>query len=294
MNIFLISNSYIETTLSYNLDYLLKQKIDNIFLLSENHSVSELLIKNSPIKIKLFNNLDEAIIASDMIINIPFEDMSLSLTDKLIKSSNKYNKKLNIYDFPIQKQKIDIDIDRTLNYSNVPVLVLLSIGNYHQMHNTEILINKMFSEFNLNLYQKFSHSSSTLINSIKKETEKNERYDIITLSFEFNDIEEIFNNSDLYELFDIINPDYFVVNVESDYLHVEEIKKMFFYRYNIDVGLFLMSNFISIEKDGYMRPLYYISKKNDNIYFCSDKNIYEIVRRKILSKIALPQDIILL
>ena len=68
MNVALLSNSLINRTLAFNLNYVLNEQVENVFLPTENHHIDEGRYFRGMENVVILSSIDEAVSKSDIII----------------------------------------------------------------------------------------------------------------------------------------------------------------------------------------------------------------------------------
>lgn len=297
MILFLISSSYIENTLITNLDYLLGIDISEIILLKENHIESE-FSKITKIKITLFNSVDEAVNYSDMIIIIkPYGSENCkyeSIVSKIQKKDKMYHFiDLNQLDTNSYNLNNNIEVETDV----VPTIAIISIGQFNQIQNLELYLNRVFNEKNIRFYQEFSANSNILLNKFKKQKILNSKinnhinlkgYEIAFKTIITDSITGAIDDIELINSIHKMSPDFVILMCENNVKEFTDSLEFLQYRLNKRFDLILYSDYISVSWDDSNYPVLVTNNFNTNFNKNEHgKSIWQI----IIDRIALPENI---
>lgn len=311
MKVFVLAGSFIESIIINMLEYLLNKNIDQIMLVEENHSYDEKLIKHHP-NIVLCKNIEEGIVRSDMCVIIKNKYLSDFALAKVRIASEKKKKQLVelTYDFgQEQKSYKEMDLKQA---SGVPSIFNISIGEFHSCVQTEIALHTLFSKMNLNVYYDFSKSAKNFLLQTNKSkdfsAQEMKKYDVFVFTQHYDTLLDIFKDYSLLQNFIALNPDCLLLNVEAGFSAFDTLENIFKYRCNKQIDQYIISDFFhtsSFTKE--YRPVCYIKNYNKSFQeeprdsacnieqgkfvFANDKDFFNKLRLRVVSKIALPQDI---
>ena len=218
MIVFLISSSYIENTLITNLDYLIGMNISEIVLLKENHSETEYANLNK-LKIVLFDSVENAVLYSDMTIIIKPYNSDNGNYESIALNLQKNDKVCYYFDL----DKLDNNScgqNNCFQESAVPIILLISVGQFNQIQNIEFSLNRIFNNNNVQFHQVFSEASTELINYLKKNNLFNQKidnqnccssYDVEIRTINTDNIEKAINDINLIDSIYKISPDFVIL-----------------------------------------------------------------------------------
>lgn len=264
MIIFLLSSSYIENTIIPNLEYLMGVNISEIVLLKENHTESE-FAKLATVRVKLFNNIYEALTYSDLII-IDAGTVENSKINSCIKIA-KMNKK--IYHIINLTQAGDVLILPDEKIKSVPLIFIITLGEFHQSPSFELSINEMFNNCKVPFYQDFSPVTRSIIanfqnnhilNPLIQKSISNSNFKVAIRTINERSIKQICDNVYFVDMINDLQPDYIALICENNLLNDDDYKNILQYRFNRRINLILHSDYISIYWGGTKCP---ILKTND-------------------------------
>ena len=304
MKIFILASSYSAHSFICNLEYLINDDVESVYLLSENHEVDE-FVDRYPFEIKCLPDVVSCIQNSDITFlleqkNIPLESINnvkklcTSLSKKFIAISDPWE----IAENDVYKKRNENSID----IQNKPIIDYVYCGNHSQPYSAELLLNKIFNFENIKFKQFVSSSTFMLLVQIESFITINTAIksscidncctnpDIIVRSFDAGDNLQYLNdyiNSRKYS-----EPDFIIFQTMLEYLNytVNEIKQLFRYKIDREIDHVIISPYHNISlSDG----IYVYCKQK---YF-PERNInhaYEemVLRNKLIEKIALPSGII--
>lgn len=312
MKAFVLGGSFVETTVINMLDYLLNIKINQFIIVEENHSYDERLIKDST-DIGLCKNMEDGIKQCDLCIIIKSKYLSDVAIEKARSVSKKSKKQIIELEYCFDKDRIVSKEYYLKNMAPVPAIFNISIGEFHPSVQTEIIIHKVFSNLNLNVYYEFSKSVDAFLLQTGKTLDFlncdgiNKKYDVLFFSQHYDKITDLFNDYSLIQKFIDLCPDCLLLNIEAGFTDIDTLENIFKYRCNKQVDQFIISDYFhtsSFTND--YRPVYYLEKNNSTqtgiennecgikrskFVFASDKAFLNKLGLCVVSKIALPKEI---
>lgn len=286
-NIFLFLSPMLERTISFQLEYVLNIQIGSIILLSENHYAEDSYYFFGDKHIEIFDTLQECVENSDIII-ISKENLS-----KLVLPTDK---KIIVINFDDSMPKsIGFSIP-DLDYKEKPVIAILSLGEYNDQYNTEILVNKILSEKGARVLQYYSPKTKSILNSyfcnnclnsaISMSKEKN--YDIIVIS-----INKINSYHELLHIMCDIAPDMILLCVNKSYKQEKELAKWMFGCGTVE--LIIRSPYISYEiVKGKTYPVFCGNNKTSRFLDSFQNDLYDVLKKAISKCVCFPKEIVIL
>lgn len=298
MKVFIFANSYTANLLIRGLDFLTGKVIDEISLLRENHEKNDFISEDKFLNV-VFGNLAECLNRSDIILMLDDSSIPNKSREFIYNYAKSTGKELIKIDNPWGKNYDDCDglLNPDINL-NTPLVLLVNYGGFTRHYNTEIEISKLFVEHGIKIKQVFSNKSSALINFLKPygminqdiiESQNRQNADLNVMSIEsclYDYGEKSFSEAGFIGF---INPDYIVLNIEGGYSDddIQDIVKQFKIRCGRDINIVVESNYRSAYT-GQPDPVRVRLKKT----YTGVGG--EIIFNDILSKVSLPQGVVLL
>ena len=277
MKLFLLSSSYIEDTLCG-----IFKNIETLIMLKDNHIHG--FEVSVGYEIKLFEKIDDAIEASDLILIIQDKEIPifLNIQTKLCYRSGK--KVVVLY--TNASNTAGLSLKNEIQY-NKPTILLLESGKYAQLEKTEFEINHQFSSHEIKPYHRLSFLSHAIItcNDIKDyisfDSVRQEDSDVQIISIPRFDKISIVQSSNYAELIQYLMPDIVIVCAESENFNMENCTQILKYRYGINHYHIVFSNYFDCQ-DHYVKKIHYLTnqqkhdlKQQTNFYFLLLKSIVE-------------------
>lgn len=308
MKVFIMSSSYIENTIAWEISHLLGVKVDTIFFLEENHTRNEIdwLYKDHQ-NIQLFSNYKEAILQSDFVIIINTGDILIKIINECIMYAKDNNINICVIEDQPLSDNIDkpVIFDKNIAYSEKPVILLFTVGEYCQTYCVEMTLNKLFYENKINFRQEFSTWTEKIIkkighigffNSKLLYHETKVPYDIIIKTLNGNMILDIENHLDSAFLPHQFKPNYVIIICERFFASHETITNIFRYRYLRNINKIIYSKYVSGPKKLEQEfPILCFSQDEINDHIQIDDELLDKVKETlfedIISKIAISNEI---
>ncbi len=287
-DVFLLLDTVVERLVTFQMEYVFGISINSIILMSENHCTDDCNYFYKGKKIQIFNSLQECVKHCDSII------VSNNYLHKLKGTSDKDVMVLDIKNIYEKNSEFIIP---DLDYQGKPVIVILSLGDFNDQYNTEILINKILTEKGAKVAQFYSPLTQKIIESYSHISHLKsplldshiEDYDIIVLS-----ISGISNYIELMHIMCDISPDLILLCVNKSYRQEEELKRCL-YGCGGNIVAIIRSPYISYEIiKGKTYPVFCGHEKSTSYYGSFEKDLYGILREQVLKHIYLPENIVLL
>lgn len=291
MKFFLVSSSFVENLLIYNFDYLTDRNITEIVMLQENHTITE-HPKCFKCTITLCDTVSSAIKICDAAI--------------IIAPPNIHSRRYEMI-FEYVKARVHetyyIDLSNACHdricknipcSADIPTVLILAIGRFHQVINLELSLNELFSSKKVMFNQFFSPMTSFMLG--KFEQEKILNYKIInsmhTLCFDiqittlcYESFELAFNDVLLLETVQNMNPSYVFLVGENNSQDEQELISAFQNRLNCHFNSIFFSDYISVLWYDTPTPILITNKCNP---YLKNEN-RESIWNAIIKNIAFPE-----
>ena len=285
-NVFLFLNAVLDRTLSFQIEYVLGIQIRSFILMAENHNTVDSQYFFANRSVCIYDKLQECIEHCDIII-ASSEHMNQLKTVK--------NKEIIIIEANKGKYENRPFTIPNLAYAEKPVIAILSLGEFSDQYNTEILINKILTESGAQIKQHFSPLTHDILESCSRSKRLNtalsrtgredENYDIIILS-----INGISSYPQLMKIICEILPDMILLCVNHAYSQEEELKKCLFGCGKIDV--IIKSPYISYEiVKGKTFPVFCGHEKSASYYGSFENDLYEVLQQSMSKCVYWPKNI---
>lgn len=291
MKIFFVSSSFVENSLIYNLDYLTDRNITEIVLLQENHTASEhqkclkYTITLCDTVLSATTICDAAIIIAPPNIQSRRYEMIYEYVKTRIQETYYIDLSTACYD----------KIYKTIPYSaDIPTVLILALGKFHQVQNLELSLNELFSLKEVAFNQFFSPMTAIMIEEFRNKKLLNQNiinsihascFDIQITSLCYESFESAFNNMILLETVHKMSPSYVFVVSERNLQEKQEWIGIFQNRLNCQFNSILFSDYMSLLWDNAPTPILITNKFNP--YLKSEKR--ESIWNAITKNIAFPE-----
>lgn len=285
-NIGLLTNSITARMLMYQIDYVLNIPVKNIYVLSENHNKSEIFPTNGA-KVTICDSYDEFIQKSELIITSNKQE-TLAHID---------NRKLLFIDSPwngYENHSMNGCLTKKLNYSNAPVVFILSIGDFTDQYHIEILVNKIVASKTKRIAQIFTPETKALLDSIAKSKNINPNLvnacnnndgDVIIIS-----ANNISNDLELIQIIKEISPDYFILCVDYSFNGLNEVE--LFFSNICKTNIVVQSPYITNKLlEGKQWSVYCNVEKSNVFHNTLEKDFENYLELHIMQKIFMPNSI---
>ena len=267
MKIFLLSSSIVENSVIYNLDYLIDRNITEIIMLQENHTKSELQ-ECSKYAITLCDTILSAIKICDAAIIIAPPNIQ----------SHRYK---TIYEYVKTEvqETYYIDLSSLCDKSStsipcsadIPNVLILAVGRFHQVQNLELSLNELFSLKKVHFNQFFSPMTATLLKEFENRNILNRNiinsmrslcFDIQITALCYESFELAFNDLSLLENIHKMSPSYVFIVGEGNLQKDQEWIGVFQNRLNCQFNLILFSDYVSVLWNNVPTPILLSNKYN--------------------------------
>lgn len=285
-NIGLLTNSITARMLMYQIDYVLNIPVKNIYVLSENHNKSE-IFPTSGAKVTICDSYDEFIQKSELIITSNKQE-TLAHID---------SRKLLFIDSPwngYENHSMNGCLTKKLNYSNAPVVFILSIGDFTDQYHIEILVNKIVASKTKRIAQIFTPETKALLDSIAKSKNINPNLvnacnnndgDVIIIS-----ANNISNDLELIQIIKEISPDYFILCVDYSFNGLNEVE--LFFSNICKTNIVVQSPYITNKLlEGKQWSVYCNVEKSNVFHNTLEKDFENYLELHIMQKIFMPNSI---
>ncbi len=296
---FIISSSYVESTILVLLEYLTKLHITSFILMAENHTDKELLLKNHT-NISLCDSIESGILACDIIIVVNCKFLPNSTLTEVELKSEFYNKRLLVLNTIFNNEcEVSWNTSRERPNGGIPNICLVSIGSFTQIEQTEIFVHKILGQNNITVQFQMSPATEHILKQMPRTTDRSRTESIYNqlgvsvVTFLYNDILELLNDYMLVQNIHDLQPDCIIVNVESTFNDFDKMNNVFLYRFNKKIDLFVISNYSSTNSISVIRrPIYHVFYPNIRNSILNNVSDFEDqIKAKILPKIMLPDDV---
>ena len=289
---FFISNSYVESTFLVLIEYLTKLKVNTFFLLKENHTNKEFLIRNHK-NVSLCDSIDCGILNSDIIIVVNCNLLPTSTLKEIEDKSKLYNKKMLVLETLLYNKCADNWNTSRKKAIGIPNICLFSIGNYSQIEQTEIVVHKILDKIDIKTQYQLSPTTDYILKQTLGKVTNTANGDISNqlgisvVTYLYNDILELLNDYILIQDIHRQQPDCIIVNLESSFCSFDKMKNIFLYRFNKEIDLFVISNYSKIHSLSLnRRPIYHENIPNiDNHILINATDFEKRLESLIYSKI---------
>lgn len=295
----IISNSYVESTILTSLKYLTKLPITSYILMNENHSDEEFFIKNHN-NIVLCDNIEDCIVKCDIVIIVDCRHLPASTVEKVKSISQFHSKEVLILNTILNNEyQEDWKIDTNIFSVDIPNVCIISIGNYTQVEQTELIIHKLLCQVSENVHFQLSPAADYILKQYPNIACKykgncyNKQSEISVVTYLYNNMHELLQDYTLIQNINAIRPDCIIVNVESMFKDYEQMKDVFLFRFNKKIDLFVISNYSNAQSvSTASKAVYHINNPNIENYILNNSSDFENqIRTKLFSQIMLPDDI---
>lgn len=252
MRIFLVSSSIIENSLIYNLDYLIDRNITEVVMLRENHALYE-HSKHVKYPITLCDTVSSAITMCDATIIIVPPNIQCRRYEEIYE----YAKARVRETYYIDLSTVCPDMMcKNISYlANIPSILILAIGKFHQVIDLELSLNELFSSKNVTFNQLFSPMTAITLEKFEHERILNSKiinsrhtldFDIQMITLCSESFELAFNDLLLLETVQNMKPSYVFLVSENNSQEKNELIAAFRNRLNCHFNSVLFSDYVSV------------------------------------------------
>jgi hypothetical protein len=299
--LFIFANSYAAKTILLGIDYLINIDISEILLLSENHNSNEKTSYTNGVKVRLFDDINNCIKAADYIILLQDEKLPVKSIDYVITTAKIFNKKCFHFRIPQFTPTICTANKDDCDFVNRPVVLCISIGSVSQQRFSEIILNKILSELNINFRQYFSSDTEQFIlqldncgilnrNLSHQLHNSDDSYQIIINSISIDNLSRI---KEYVNLLNACSPDYIILNTEFNYFDYNYIKMFVEFVCFSRLDILLKSRFRIVDSNFTVYCKKHIEEiVEDGIYDIEIDDIEKAIRNSLLAKLAFPEHMV--
>lgn len=296
-NLLLLGDSFSSKTYIFELEYLLNEKFDSIYLLGESNKYDDIFIGcNCTINISTDINL--CLLKCHTVFIIYTHRFTKEILSKTIDSRKLYGKKIYIINTDYSDEE-SIIANHTIHFDSTPTVLILNQSIHTQCYIIELALNKYFVNEHLKLYQLFSESSSRILHQLQNNSLLNPSIYRTLKNIQHKDL--IVKTIDLFRedrLADIINinPIYTILVTESNIPQtIEDTFKEFFMRYDFTLNTIVKTQFTSFKLWNSRTDLLY--KGNIEIHLAngtvskSREVISDVLLNDLVNTVSLPDSI---
>lgn len=304
IRLFIYANSFVTRTVLYHVDYLFNFHVSEILLLKENHTDVEVFHRNRNLKLLFCEKIEDAIIKADMTIALLDDNIPKNKLERIVDFSSQTGKECLVIKNPWATSTVKNGIENLSHghiaeYSEKPVILLVSTGRFAELYYTELLLNEIMFRENVSIVQEYSESTKLLISQLSAFGIVNESIlRSINNSFSHANIiiksillTELYSETDEYR----IRPDCTIMTCLPDCECFSQLFDLFTYKYNRPLDLVTYLPYVVFEK----------YEKNDLPIYCNqpptglrnlavdiyNEHIEQILRETVLSKLAMPRGV---
>ena len=146
---FIFSNSYAAHNMINSISYLLNIKVNEIFVLGENHRNDD--FNEAVVKVTVNESIEFCVESSDLIVMLLDENVPQKSIEYVKNRAKQSGKTILELRNPWIKTNPTIDKEIYDKMRNTPSVLILSVGNGSQDIYTELAINEMFYNNKVNI-----------------------------------------------------------------------------------------------------------------------------------------------
>lgn len=285
---FIVATSYYVHTVMFLSDYVFSDKECEFILLEENHRMSDFENK----KIALYDSIEKAVVDCDYVW---FIDSKLypGIYGKVALLSSKYKKKLILSELNLDKKLYADSLQKEL-FQRKPTILSIGVGNSSQQYCTEIFLNRMLRNQNIEFDQFFSPTSKSILENICKNKMVNRELVRQLFNPRYNGkvcVKGIAFETfiDLMSCFDEIkswNVDIIIININQNMARNKEVIKSL-HSYFRCPAFFLCSQYVDVENN-IPKTLFIRTKADCDIPIINDECARNEVENMIISTLSYP------
>lgn len=296
-NLLLIGDSFSSKTYIFELEYLLNEKFDSIYLLGESNRYDDIFM-GCTCPINISTDIALCLLKCHTVFIIYTNRFTEDILSKTIDLRELYGKRIYIINTD------DNDSERTIaNHAtpldSTPTVLIVNHSIYTQCYIVELALNQYFVNERLKLYQLFSESSSKILYQLQNNSSLNSSINRTLKNTRNKDL--IVKTIDLCQedvLADItrINPIYTILVTESNIPQtIEDMFKEFYIRYSFPLNAIVKSQYTSVRMWNNRTDLFY--KGNMEIHLAdgtvtqSKDAISNVLLNDLANTVSLPDNI---
>ncbi len=301
IKLFIFSDTYTARILLKYLECKIEKYNFEIVLLSE------LGVSNDVgINIYTFEKVQQCVEACTQVLVIDNNIIPKTKIELVKSLANTYNKKCIIVDDFCNSQDKMIDTKEKQydeNIKDYPLILIISYGTQTQVSCLEIIINKLLSDLNFEVFQKPSNELNGILNVLSLcglpihtfntcIAESNCGVVVRCVTYETT------TNSDINSVFSYLKPDVIIVSISKNHYNYDLIENYFKFRYGYAIDIFVKSELIEMIDESGKRNLIFdfsiLQDEEDSIISLHDPLLFQHLSEIILPKIRLPDGVTLL
>lgn len=297
-NLLIIGDGFSSKTYIVELEYLLNEKFDSIYLLRETNRCDDIFI-GCTCPINVVNDIDTGLSNCHTVFVMCSVRFTEDMFEKHLRSHNLYDKRVYKINIANTTECQCNNSSAILHHNSTPTILVLNSSSHTQSHVIELSLNKYFVEEGLNLFQKFSENSFRILHQLKQESLLNPVVcNTLCDSKHTNLAIKAIDLFDNYTYTDIanINPVYTILVTEAAIPQtVDNIYNTFYARYGLTLNAIVKSQFVSVKLWNTRTDLLY--KGNMAIYFAHENTspshtaVLSALLDDLVSSISLPDNI---
>lgn len=230
--LFICGTSFGERTILYNINYIMKYKVEKVIFLKENHQDNEDFSFCGKLEIMILDNLHECIAQCDMILVMLEKNVFSNIIQKIQNEALKKSKICYVIndEWFIDSQLINNDL-YLMPSNEVPIILHIAQGKAAQSYCLEVTLNKMFRERDIKFTQIFTDKTQKLLEQLSNYQILNEEIELYfenrketdIIIYSINIDKEIGELSKYVQLFSKLKIDYVILQVDFDYFDKDNI-----------------------------------------------------------------------
>lgn len=295
-SVLLLGEPYEVKTIMFHLDYLLNFPIETAVVLRENHNMGDFKKERYRFRVMLADTLDEGMKLCDVCL--------------VLKSNDRINyalrgKECNNIEIVTLDEMNAFSTKSRFNASVKPVILLISTDQFNQKYCTEILLNRLFIEHGIDIFQAPSLKTQRVFLKLSQRGMLNSKISdsmlsdgqVAIITLEHNFLEFDSESADFFTEFVSTKPDFVLLNKNMrteffpqifktrfgkavDYIVESEYVPTYFWN-NLSIPLFCGNGSCAFAKE----------QTNENCSSISDPFLSELLYKNILTAISVPDTV---
>lgn len=293
--IFLVADAYMVKTILLCCDILFSNDVDRVFVLNENYAMADTRECIGKTRILAVCDIDECVLNSDIIV-VDSASIPLKTQNYIKLKAKELNKQIclcNLSDNESAEGAIT-----SYEYKKLPVVLVLSVGNYSQSSYIELLLTKILIDFDVNfdiapscntiaLLEAVSSTgcanATILKNVINKSTDSDKQLHVCCMTI--NNIGEI---NDVFWIIRKMRPDFVVVSSDKDLNDYNNLRCFFQYACLSELDLIIKSHYHTAFSSYTVYCNQPIQTGHGIVDIESD-HLYSILSKRLFEKLSYPR-----